>query len=221
MAHQDELDIAAAPNPSSGSASNVSGPRCISGQLVRPEPPSDDAPSTACNSSSVSASGGVRLGTPPPSSSCSSDPAGNTAAYPRQWTPLNTRPKSSGGGPPDGSGDGRGGAGSNTSGGGVPPGGGPPMAIQAVAVSINLHHHLRVQHLRNPVPPTTPPVTPPGQRPLTCGHRWTGQGNLYQTLATFELQELAKFGHAADARSLALPLPPDEEMLKDIGSLKF
>ena len=44
MAHQDELHIAAPPSPSNGSASNLSGPRCINGQLVRPEPPSDDAP---------------------------------------------------------------------------------------------------------------------------------------------------------------------------------
>ena len=138
----------------------------INGQLVRPEPPSDDAPSTACDSSSVSASGGVSLGKakppcfglppgssqvlsrrlppppPPPSSGCTSDPATNAAFYPRQWTPLNTRPKSC---PPDGSGNGGsgsggedpntpagnahpsgGGPGSNASGGGMPPGEGPP-----------------------------------------------------------------------------------------------
>ena len=129
MAHQDGLDIATAPSPSHGRASNVSGPRCINGQLLRPEPPSDDAPSTACNSSSVIASGGARLGKaappcfgappgsnpvpsrrlppppPPPSSSCSSSPASNPAVYPPQWTLLNNRPKSSGGGPPDGSGN--------------------------------------------------------------------------------------------------------------------
>ena len=40
-ARQDELDIATAPSPSNGCASNVSGPRCINGQLVRPEPPND------------------------------------------------------------------------------------------------------------------------------------------------------------------------------------
>ena len=108
MARQDELDIAAAPSPSDGSSSNVTGPRRINDQLLRPEPPSDDAHSTACNSSSVSASGGVRLGKaappwfetppgisqapsrrlppppPPPSSSCSSNPTGNAAVYPRQ-----------------------------------------------------------------------------------------------------------------------------------------
>ena len=62
MEHQDELDIAAGPSPSSGNASNVSGPRCVNGQLVRPEPPRDDSLSTACNASSVSTSGGVRVG---------------------------------------------------------------------------------------------------------------------------------------------------------------
>ena len=67
MAHQDELDIAALPSPSSASVSNLDGPRCINGELVRPEPPRDDSPSTACNASSVNASGGVKLGKAKPS----------------------------------------------------------------------------------------------------------------------------------------------------------
>ena len=120
MEHRDELEIAAVPSPSSASLSNLSGPRCINGQLVRPERPRDDCPSTG-DASSVSASVGVRkppcFGAPPgisqvpsrklpppqppPSSSCSSNPAANAAVYPMQWTPLNTRPKSAGGGPPN------------------------------------------------------------------------------------------------------------------------
>ena len=71
--NQDELNIAAGPSPSNCSNSSATGPRCVNGQLVRPEPPSDDSPSTACCSSSVTASGGVQLtkadppcfGTPP------------------------------------------------------------------------------------------------------------------------------------------------------------
>ena len=62
MEHQDELQIASVPSPSNCSCSNQTGPRCVNGQLVRPDPPRDDSPSTACNYSSVTASGGVRLG---------------------------------------------------------------------------------------------------------------------------------------------------------------
>ena len=67
MEHQDELNIAVVPSPSTCSSSNVIAPRCVNGQLVCPDPPRDDSPSTACNSSTVTASGGVRLGkaTPP------------------------------------------------------------------------------------------------------------------------------------------------------------
>ena len=110
-AHQNELDIAAAPSPSSASASNPTGPRCINGELVKPTPPRDDSPSTACNASSVHASGGVRLGKanppcfgappsisqvpsrelppppPPPPLNCSSHPAANAAIYPLPCTP--------------------------------------------------------------------------------------------------------------------------------------
>ena len=52
-AHQDELDRAAIPSPSNAIASNLTGPRCINGELVRPTPPSDDSPSTACQASIV------------------------------------------------------------------------------------------------------------------------------------------------------------------------
>ena len=50
-ARQDELENAAAPSPSSASASNLTGPRCINGELVRPTPPRDDSPSTVCQAS--------------------------------------------------------------------------------------------------------------------------------------------------------------------------
>ena len=152
MARQDELDVAAAPSPTNANVPSRSGPRCINGELVRPQPPRDDSPSTARNTSSVSASGGVRLGKarppcfaappgisqvpsrrlppppPPPSSRCSSNAVPDATVYPMQWTPLHTRPKSAGGGPPDGSGDGgtgsAGGDPSNPSGNAHPGGGG-------------------------------------------------------------------------------------------------
>ena len=59
---QDELQIAIVPVPSNHDVSSQAGPRCVTSQLVRPEPPRDDSPSTACDSSTVAASGGVRLG---------------------------------------------------------------------------------------------------------------------------------------------------------------
>ena len=62
VARQDELDRAAFPSPSNDIASNLSGPRCVFGELVRPTPPRDDSPSTACQASTVCASGGVRVG---------------------------------------------------------------------------------------------------------------------------------------------------------------
>ena len=62
VAHQDELDAAAVPSHSSASVLNLTGPRCMNGELVRPSPARDDSPSTACQASTVCASGGVRLG---------------------------------------------------------------------------------------------------------------------------------------------------------------
>ena len=95
---------------------------CETGQIVRPEPPRDDSPSTACNSSTVTASGGVRLGRasppcfgqpipgiaqvpsmqlppppPPPPSSCRRSPTENAEVYPRKWTSLGAKPKSQSG----------------------------------------------------------------------------------------------------------------------------
>ena len=130
-AHQDELDRASIPIMSNDMSSSLEGPRCVNGELVRPTPPRDDAPSTACQASTVSAPGGVRLGQakapcfgsppgivpsrgipppPPPSDSRQrSTSAENPVTYPMQWTPLTTRPKSAGGGgPPEGSGGGGG-----------------------------------------------------------------------------------------------------------------
>ena len=129
-ARQDELDHAATLNVSNSMASNLESPRCISGQLVRPTPPSDDAPSTACQASMVCAPGGVQLGRgppgfgsplsivpsrrippppPPPAPMQQGTAASNAVTCPRGWTPLHTKPEASGGaGPPDGPGGGTG-----------------------------------------------------------------------------------------------------------------
>ena len=47
MEPQDELHLATVPAPSNHEVSSQMGPRCVNGQLVRPEPPRDDSPSTA------------------------------------------------------------------------------------------------------------------------------------------------------------------------------
>ena len=47
-ARQDEWDSAAIPSSSTAIESNLMGPGCINGELVRPTPPSADSPSTAC-----------------------------------------------------------------------------------------------------------------------------------------------------------------------------
>ena len=103
---------------------------------------------------------------PPPALIQPSNATVNPLKYPVQWTPLNTRPKTSGGGgPPEGSGGGGtgsaadqsstpgnahprgGGAGSNGSGGGRQD---PLAVIQAVAVPLQFHHHhLQVLHLHS------------------------------------------------------------------------
>ena len=64
--HQDELDNAAASRAADSMAATLEGPRCVNGQLVRPRPPNDDSPSTACRPNVVSAPGGVALGQGPP-----------------------------------------------------------------------------------------------------------------------------------------------------------
>ena len=61
-ANQDELDRASIPLMSSGMSSSLEDPRCVNGELVRPTPPREDAPSSACQASTVCAPGGVRLG---------------------------------------------------------------------------------------------------------------------------------------------------------------
>ena len=109
MEHQDDLHIAMVPVPSNHDISSQAGRRCVNGQLVRPEPPRDDSPSTACNSSTVTASRGARLGradlpcfgqpppgivqapsmqlppppTPPPTS-CRRSPTASAELYPRR-----------------------------------------------------------------------------------------------------------------------------------------
>ena len=101
-------------------ASNLEGPRRINGQLVRPTPPCDDSPSTACQPSIVCAPGGVSLSRGPPGFGPSpgrvpsrriappppplppapvhhGNATFNAVTYPREWTPLHTQPKASGG----------------------------------------------------------------------------------------------------------------------------
>ena len=69
MESQDKLESAtilvAASSPDNSNSNFV---RCIGGRIVRPQPPRDDSPSTACNSSTISIStpGGVRLGAAEP-----------------------------------------------------------------------------------------------------------------------------------------------------------
>ena len=92
--------------------------RCINGNLVRPDNTDEEPPSTACRQSTVMAPGGVPLGRgppghqqspgglrgrnvpppppppPPPPAPVAHAPAAlNAASYPREWTPLNTRPR--------------------------------------------------------------------------------------------------------------------------------
>ena len=92
----------------------------MNGRIVRPRPPQDDSPSTACDSSTVSTStpGGVRLGSahppcfgqpppgisqvpsvplppppPPPPSGSMMSTAAAPQAYPLKWTALGAKPK--------------------------------------------------------------------------------------------------------------------------------
>ena len=204
-ARQNELDNASTPSVSNSMASNLTGPRCINGQLVRQTPPSDYSPSTACQASTACAPVGVTLGQaapgfgtapPPPEPRQQGTAAANPMTYPREWTPLHTRRKSSGGGgPPEGSGGGGtgsgaggpsnpagnahpggGGAGSNSSsGGGAPPGGGPtgsnPGSGNAPTGPPPPPGSTPAQPTGgagNPgsTPPTTPPIAPPAGRTI-------------------------------------------------------
>ena len=164
--HQDELDHAAAMQAADSMGESLSGAICVNGNLVRPRPAEEETPSTACRANVVNAPGGVALGRgppgfggkspgsipsrqiappppppPPPPAPVPHGYAISTAAtYPREWTPLHTRPKATGGGgPPNHPGGGTGtgmgdhanpgcnpgpGGGSNGSGGAQPPGGG-------------------------------------------------------------------------------------------------
>ena len=275
--HQVELNIAAAPSPYNCSSSSMTAPRCVNGHLVRPEPPSDDAPSTACNSSSVTASGGVGLGKadppcfgtppgihpvpsrqlppppPPPASSCSSNPAGHAPVYARQWTPLNTRPKSSGGGPPDGSIMEVVGQEEETR--IIQPATHPvetevrgtiqqeeeshqeeahQMVIQAAAAPVYLHLDLQAlpDHSRQKEQDSPAEIQDLRRhihrhlQDSVRGRHLIGQGSLClsycylrttRTAAFLTCSKCSKFGMT----NPHLPLPSGEEMLNDIGLLKF
>ena len=114
MERQDELLIAVVTEPSNTQDPSQTGARCVNGHTMRPEPPRDDSPSTACNSSAVTASGGVRLGRADPpclalqelpkfhqrSQHLLHPPPSNCSCSPRQWkAPAN--PEAPTRGPPD------------------------------------------------------------------------------------------------------------------------
>ena len=63
--HQDELDNAAALQPSIPMPNPVHGARCVNGHLMRPMPADEEPPSTACRPNVVNAPGGVTLGGAP------------------------------------------------------------------------------------------------------------------------------------------------------------
>ena len=89
-ANQDELDNAAALHASDSMAATLEGPRCVNGQLMRPTPPRDDSPSTACRPNFVNAPGGVALGRGPPGFGQSpvSDSSTSTMVMPFPVQPL-------------------------------------------------------------------------------------------------------------------------------------
>ena len=83
MENQDELQAATIPEEAPIQDSpNQNSARFVDGRTVRPQPPQDDSPSTACNSSTVSIStpGGVRLGAAEPP--CFGQPAPGIAQVP-------------------------------------------------------------------------------------------------------------------------------------------
>ena len=63
---QDELENAEVLPPLHAQPQPISGARCINGNLVRPDNPEEESPSTACRQSVVHAPGGVALGRGPP-----------------------------------------------------------------------------------------------------------------------------------------------------------
>ena len=189
MDNQDELQIAIVPSPSSQCASQT-GPRCVNGRLAHPEPPREDTPSTACYSSSVTASGGVHLrrsnppcfGQPPPGiaqvparqlapppplppSSCRRSPVEFAETYPRKWAPLRAMPKSQTGGLPDGSNNGRAGSGGDPNN----PAGSAPSGSQGPGNNPTGGAPFRGGGPPNGNPPsgssTPPPPPTPGQSP--------------------------------------------------------
>ena len=61
-AHQDELDQAATLHATDSMAEHLTGARCVNGNLIRPGPAEEEAPSTACRPNIViNAPGGVAL----------------------------------------------------------------------------------------------------------------------------------------------------------------
>ena len=135
--------------------------RSVNGRFVRPRPPQDDSPSTACDSGTVSTStlGRVRLGTAPPP--CFGQPPPSISQKtPPGHPPLgsNNQSTGSGGDDPNNPGgsapSGGAGRGGNPTGGEVPPGGGPPSGNPSDGSS---------NRSSNPPPPQPPGRTPPQQ----------------------------------------------------------
>ena len=114
----------------------ITGAQCINGNVVRPGNTEEEPPSTACSQSAVTSTRRSSIGKrpsglsdslqviipgrqipppppppPPPPAPVPHAPAAPSAATnPREWAPLNTRPKAAGGGgPPDGPPNGPGG----------------------------------------------------------------------------------------------------------------
>ena len=108
-ARQDELDQAAALRATDSMAEHLVGARCVNGNLIRPGPAEEEAPSTACRPNAVNAPGGVALDRGPPRFGTSRGNRLLRQMAPPPPPPPHTRPKAlGGGGPPDGPGEAQG-----------------------------------------------------------------------------------------------------------------